>query len=125
VANEDIIITIGANAAPFLEETKRIKSLASDSGLRAGQEFQKQFSKAANTNVTKQFAQAAILDLQRIQKEAGQIKFDTIGSKSYFNLAAGIDEAFGINDDARKKELAAFRRNIEERNAIQQQADAD
>lgn len=78
--NEDFIVTIGADSGPFFDELLKVKRGISDA--------------LSPKQLNLQFKEAIIGDLKRITKEAGQIKFDTIGTNLYKTLSSSIDEAF-------------------------------
>ncbi len=78
--NEDFIVTIGADSGPFFDELLKVKRGLVDA--------------LSPKQLNLQFKEAIIGDLKRIAKEAGQIKFDTIGTNLYKTLSSSIDEAF-------------------------------
>ena len=78
--NEDFIVTIGADSTAFFAELKNLKKgIAKE--LNDGQ-------------LSVQFKNALLGDLNRISKEAGQIKFDSVGTSLYKSLSTAVDEAF-------------------------------
>ena len=78
--NEDFIVSIGADSGPFFDELLKVKRGLVDA--------------LSPKQLNLQFKDAVVGDLKRIAKEAGQIKFDTIGTNLYKTLSTSIDEAF-------------------------------
>jgi len=78
--NEDFIVSIGADSGPFFDELLKVKRGLVDA--------------LSPKQLNLQFKDAVIGDLKRVAKEAGQIKFDTIGTNLYKTLSTSIDEAF-------------------------------
>ena len=80
MAEEDFVVSIGADSTAFFAELKNLKKgIAKE--LNDGQ-------------LSVQFKDAMLKDLGRISKEAGQIKWDSAGTSLYKSLSTAIDEAF-------------------------------
>ena len=100
MAEEDFIVSIGADSTAFFAELKNLKKgIAKE--LNDGQ-------------LSVQFKNALLGDLGRISKEAGQIKFDSVGTSLYKSLSTAIDEAFAARPNtleikpARNQETGRF-----------------
>lgn len=103
MAGEDFVVRIGADSTPLFVEVKKARDYADKELSKILANINsKGFTKSLETG----FSEATRAFYAEIQKTAGQIKFDTIGTSLYKTLSSSIDEAFAPRPNALTQSFA-------------------